>query len=162
MWVSDEPFGWATYHYGRWGHDKDLGWFWVPDKHWAPAWVYWRRSRGHVAWAPLPPSGNGTEVSANINCCAIPSDRWTAVPIDDFLSTDLSKVVVHGVLRGAKPLGTVNVEDRILVNKALSVASLEADTGSSIPVYEVRRIEAPDRAAASQDNPIVVFSPVIR
>ena len=20
LWVSDEPFGWATYHYGRWGH----------------------------------------------------------------------------------------------------------------------------------------------
>jgi hypothetical protein len=29
-WVSDEQeedWGWITYHYGRWGHDRRLGWF---------------------------------------------------------------------------------------------------------------------------------------
>src|SRR5689334_22212458 len=25
-WVSDEPFGWATYHYGRWYQDPQIGW----------------------------------------------------------------------------------------------------------------------------------------
>lgn len=53
--VSDEPWGWATYHYGRWVQLADVGWSWVPDTEWAPAWVSWRRSDKYVGWAPLPP-----------------------------------------------------------------------------------------------------------
>ena len=29
-WVSEEPFGWATYHYGRWTRLRGVGWVWVP------------------------------------------------------------------------------------------------------------------------------------
>lgn len=54
-WVSNEPFGWATYHYGRWTRVRGLGWVWVPGSEWAPAWVSWRRNDRHVGWAPLPP-----------------------------------------------------------------------------------------------------------
>jgi hypothetical protein len=43
-WLSDEPFGWAVYHYGRWTQLKDTGWVWVPDSEWATAWVAWRSS----------------------------------------------------------------------------------------------------------------------
>jgi hypothetical protein len=42
-WVSDEPFGWATYHYGRWARLRSVGWVWVPGDEWAPAWVSWRK-----------------------------------------------------------------------------------------------------------------------
>ena len=42
-WASEEPFGWATYHYGRWGYSDRMGWFWVPGNRWAPAWVAWRQ-----------------------------------------------------------------------------------------------------------------------
>ena len=62
-WVSDEPFGWATYHYGRWGFDEEIGWYWIPGTRWAPAWVSWRRSGDHVAWAPLPPAGEAMTTS---------------------------------------------------------------------------------------------------
>jgi hypothetical protein len=54
-WVSDEPYGWAVYHYGRWARVGGVGWVWVPDTEWAPAWVSWRRSDRYVGWAPLPP-----------------------------------------------------------------------------------------------------------
>ena len=54
-WVSDEPHGWATYHYGRWTRLQNVGWVWVPGNEWAPAWVSWRRSDDYVGWAPLPP-----------------------------------------------------------------------------------------------------------
>jgi hypothetical protein len=56
--VSDEPWGWATYHYGRWVQLADVGWSWVPDTEWAPAWVSWRRSDKYVGWAPLPPEAH--------------------------------------------------------------------------------------------------------
>jgi hypothetical protein len=54
-WVSDEPYGWAVYHYGRWANLDRVGWVWVPGTEWGPAWVSWRKSERHVGWAPLPP-----------------------------------------------------------------------------------------------------------
>lgn len=54
-WVSDEPYGWAVYHYGRWLRTESIGWVWVPGEEWGPAWVSWRRSPEYVGWAPLPP-----------------------------------------------------------------------------------------------------------
>src|SRR5688500_2876520 len=54
-WRSNEPFGWAVYHYGRWARLPRRGWIWVPNTEWGPAWVSWRRSDDYVGWAPLPP-----------------------------------------------------------------------------------------------------------
>jgi len=55
-WVSDEPWAWATYHYGRWDYTDQYGWYWVPQIQWAPAWVSWHEGGGYVGWAPLQPS----------------------------------------------------------------------------------------------------------
>jgi probable HAF family extracellular repeat protein len=57
-WDSNERFGWATYHYGRWVHIGGTGWCWVPGTQWAPAWVSWRESNEYVGWAPLPPEAD--------------------------------------------------------------------------------------------------------
>ncbi len=54
-WDSDEPFGWAVYHYGRWANVDRYGWIWVPGTEWGPGWVSWRHSPRYVGWAPLPP-----------------------------------------------------------------------------------------------------------
>jgi hypothetical protein len=54
-WVSSEPFGWATFHYGRWFFDDSYGWVWIPDQRWGPAWVEWRYNDDYLGWAPLPP-----------------------------------------------------------------------------------------------------------
>ena len=54
-WVSDEPWGWATYHYGRWYYDDYYGWIWIPGYEWAPAWVEWRYGGDYIGWAPLGP-----------------------------------------------------------------------------------------------------------
>ncbi len=54
-WVSQEPYGWATYHYGRWFDDDYYGWVWIPGYDWAPAWVEWRYNDDYIGWAPLPP-----------------------------------------------------------------------------------------------------------
>ena len=57
-WNSNERFGWATYHYGRWANIGGTGWCWVPGNQWAPAWVSWRESNDYVGWAPLPPEAD--------------------------------------------------------------------------------------------------------
>ena len=54
-WCSDEPFGWACYHYGRWALLRGRGWVWVPGDQWAPCWVSWRRNDTYIGWCPLPP-----------------------------------------------------------------------------------------------------------
>ncbi len=67
-WLSDEPYGWATYHYGRWYEDPEIGWAWVPGNDWSPAWVSWQEGNDYVGWAPLPPG-------ANVNASNIASDQ---------------------------------------------------------------------------------------
>ncbi|MEI6485321.1 MAG: DUF6600 domain-containing protein [Sphingomonadales bacterium] len=55
FWLSGDPWGWATDHYGRWGFDEAMGWVWVPDTAWGPSWVAWREADEVVGWAPIPP-----------------------------------------------------------------------------------------------------------
>jgi hypothetical protein len=57
-WLSEEPYGWAVYHYGRWARLEQRGWVWIPGTEWAPAWVSWRSSPRYVGWAPLPPEAS--------------------------------------------------------------------------------------------------------
>lgn len=59
VWVSDYPFGWVVFHYGRWVWIGSVGWTWVPGYRYAPAWVTWRvptAGYAYVGWAPLPPT----------------------------------------------------------------------------------------------------------
>jgi hypothetical protein len=80
-WVSSEPFGWATYHYGRWVFDPYQGWVWVPDTVWAPSWVAWHEGPGWVGWAPLPPAAHWN-VSVGFSFYDydhIPSNSWCFV-----------------------------------------------------------------------------------
>lgn len=56
VWISDEPFAWATTHYGRWWFSNDYGrWVWVPDTTWGPNWVDWYDAGGDLGWAPIAP-----------------------------------------------------------------------------------------------------------
>jgi len=58
-WVSDDPWGWACYHYGRWTYDPYYGWIWIPGYEWAPAWVSWRYGGGYCGWiTPSPAAYN--------------------------------------------------------------------------------------------------------
>jgi hypothetical protein len=54
-WVSYEPYGHITYHYGNWGYLNSYGWCWFPGYRWAPNTVTWSSYDGYVGWAPAPP-----------------------------------------------------------------------------------------------------------
>jgi hypothetical protein len=51
-WVSTEPWGWVTTHYGVWDYVPSYGWVWYPGSIYSPAWVYWYWGPTHVAWVP--------------------------------------------------------------------------------------------------------------
>lgn len=59
-WVNDEPWGWATYHHGRWIYDNG-GWYWTPYGYfrnrrswWSPALVVVSVLNNNICWYPLP------------------------------------------------------------------------------------------------------------
>ena len=87
-WLSDEPFGWAVYHYGRWILVAQHGWVWVPGDDWAPAWVSWRQNDDYLGWAPLPPETLYDEVydyDAGIDLAYdVSPDYYNFVPVDHF------------------------------------------------------------------------------
>ena len=60
LWISGDPWGWATDHYGRWGFDNRVGWVWTPGTEWGPSWVAWREDdrQNMAGWAPIPPGVN--------------------------------------------------------------------------------------------------------
>ena len=59
VWINDEPWGWATYHHGRWVYING-GWGWSPYGYyrprrswWFPALVAINISFNNVCWYPL-------------------------------------------------------------------------------------------------------------
>jgi hypothetical protein len=58
VWVSDYPWGWAPFHYGRWIFIEGRGWSWIPGREYRGAWVAWSVDDGYsyLGWAPMGPS----------------------------------------------------------------------------------------------------------
>ena len=90
--VSDEPWAWACYHFGRWCKVRTgCGWAWVPGKVWAASWVSWRKGSDNscscIGWAPLPPQAScelNVGISASVDQrCDIGPDYYTFVNIRD-------------------------------------------------------------------------------
>jgi hypothetical protein len=60
-WVPDEPFGYATHHYGNWVYVNNA-WYWGPPETggvglaWYPGRVAWIGSGEDVGWVPLAPN----------------------------------------------------------------------------------------------------------
>lgn len=98
MWVSEEPFGWAAYHYGRWIRLRHIGWVWVPGDEWAPAWVSWRKGNNYIGWAPLPPEAQfdrrtGIRNWAD-NYYDIGPDQYCFVPTPQFGAQRVSPTII--------------------------------------------------------------------
>jgi hypothetical protein len=62
VFETQEPWGYATYHYGNWMPTQEYGWVWVPGRTWYPNTVSWRTSpesvdpdASYIGWAPIPP-----------------------------------------------------------------------------------------------------------
>lgn len=56
-WVADEPWGFVTSHYGRWGYSSRVGWHWMPKVGFSGAWVGWSSPVGRwsntIGWCAL-------------------------------------------------------------------------------------------------------------
>lgn len=146
-WASYEPFGWATYHYGRWTRDWRFGWLWVPGNTWGPAWVSWQSGGGYVGWAPLPPSANfeigfGIRFGGLAVNFGLQPDAYSFVPERSFLSSRLSSYLMEPARNATIFRSTQDrtrydsVADRV-VNRGVDVGLIEKVTGKRVPRLRV-------------------------
>lgn len=145
-WVSDYPWGWAAFHYGRWIYDPAYGgWLWVPGSDWAPAWVTWRSGGGYYGWAPLAP---GWGINVNIN---IPAPYWTFVPQLYITSPNLYSYCVprpniYGIYQQTYVLNNVYRYNNWSYNFGPARIDLERITRRSVPVYRIDPMDRPGRS----------------
>lgn len=137
-WLSDEPFGWAVYHYGRWIYSDQSGWAWVPGRVWGPSWVAWRWGDGYAAWSPLGPGGAVADGRA----------AWVQVPARNFLDPVQQRVVPMALPLAGSPVhrGPHAGPPRRVVEQA---------TGQ--PVRRLAIAEAPAPRAARASGGVVNF-----
>ncbi|MBI5020602.1 MAG: hypothetical protein HZB59_04135 [Ignavibacteriales bacterium] len=146
-WVSHEPFGWATYHYGRWNYDDYYGWIWVPDNEWGPAWVDWRYDDDYIGWAPLPPIATFS-ISVGITFSrhwVTPMHYWNFIPFRHFTSERVTEYIqpidrVRRIYNGTHEGYRIRGEDNRIINRGIDLSTIEQRTNS-----RVRRTEIVDR-----------------
>jgi len=167
-WVSNEPFGWATYHYGRWALDPRFGWLWVPGTVWGPAWVSWQQGDGYIGWAPLPPQvgfeiGMGIRLGGFNLSTGISSNAYNFVPERSFLDTRLSRYMVPTARNVTIIYNTTNIthysySNNRVVNRGVDVRRIEQMTGRRIQPFRVTQARAPARSSVT-GNEVRIYRP---
>ena len=151
-WASNERFGWATYHYGRWLFDDNYGWVWVPGTQWAPAWVAWRYSDDYIGWAPLPPRA-GWDLSLGLSFAdanSIPSRDWNFVPQRNVLDVNI-RLQIASVARNvtlierSRDATRFEVRDGHPINLGVDVALVEKTIRRPVPRHKIVDVDAPAR-----------------
>lgn len=162
-WVSDEPWGWAPYHYGRWAFEPAHGWLWVPGVVWGPAWVAWRFGGGYVGWAPLAPAV-GYEVDWIGGPHVVASFGWSFCHERDILERPGRRVHVPRervtyYVEHTRDV-TVYAHDRgRVVSRAIDPDVIARATGRVVPVH--RLVDSRESGPARIDGSSVrVFRPV--
>jgi hypothetical protein len=145
-WVSYEPFGWATFHYGRWYFDDYYGWVWMPDNVWAPAWVEWRYNDTYIGWAPLPPyarynHGHGIYFSISWHSGFT---YWNFVNYKHFVSSDIhhhcvERNYVKNIYNKTKYRTNYFEDKDRLVNGGISRKYVESRIGRKLSTREISR-----------------------
>ena len=166
-WRSTITWGWAPFHYGRWGWDREFGWFWAPDVVWGPAWVTWRSSNVYIGWAPLPPNvrfvaGVGIRhVSYNI-----PHSHWIFVDGTHFMSPSLHLHIFPfernvTIVRYTVHQTNIYVRNNIVVNEGVGFDRVQRITKQRITKVQLKDSNKPElrREAPGQ---VEVYRPKIK
>src|SRR5437762_249955 len=174
-WISEEPFGWATYHYGRWTRLRGIGWVWVPGQQWAPAWVSWRKSNDYVGWAPLPPEARFDQRTGihnwSDNYYDIGPDQYCFVATREFGAQRIESTIVPPERNVAIVNQTTNVtnityNNTTIVNEGPNYDEVRAQSREPVQRFRLERnasvdlnVEAPRPLV--QGETVIVAAPVI-
>ncbi|HEX4960678.1 MAG TPA: DUF6600 domain-containing protein [Thermoanaerobaculia bacterium] len=170
-WLSEEPWGWATYHYGRWLLDPQYGWLWVPGTQWGPAWVSFQQGSGYVGWAPLPPSvgfraGIGIQIGAFNLSVEIDPYAYSFVPERDFLDARVDRVILPparnvSFVHSTRNITNIRVVNNRVFNQGIPEQHIAEVTGQRVQRYQLNptRDRVRGRVAQVQGNQVSIFRP---
>jgi len=167
-WVSTERYGWIVFHYGRWGWDGRLGWYWVPDVLWGPAWVAWRWGDAHIGWAPLPPGTNWVPGRgfAYGHRWDIPGRHWNFVRGRDFMDRTVDRWVLpmeRNITIIELTRFEVNIHDRggRVVDDGVAIDEVRRQTNRTVDRLTLKDATrpGPDR---EEGGTLIVSKPVVR
>jgi hypothetical protein len=176
-WVSNEDFGWATYHYGRWIRVAGVGWVWVPGDEWAPGWVSWRHTDDddYVGWAPLPPEASATvDVGVHSWCDSyydIGPAAFAFIRIGDFCRPSYREFIVPPaqnvtIINRTQNITNIAYNNNVIYNygpKYERVSEFVQRQGQQVPNYKINYTPQLQRNAAfrteAQGNSLRVIAP---
>jgi hypothetical protein len=174
-WISEEPFGWATYHYGRWTRLRGVGWVWVPGDQWAPAWVSWRKSSDYVGWAPLPPEARFDQRTGIHNWSDsyydIGPDQYSFVPTREFGAQRIESTIVPSernltIVNQTTNVTNITYNNTTVVNEGPNYDEMRAQSREPMQRFRLERnvnidvnFEAPRPLVQGQT--VIVAAPVI-
>jgi hypothetical protein len=169
--AASEPWGWATYHYGRWYNDPEYGWGWVPGTDWGPSWVSWQQGGGYLGWAPLPPAVGwnasvGLELGGFNLGVGIAPASYCFVPERSFLAANVGGFILPSARNVAIFHGTTNITNYSVVNhqmfnRSLQVANVQRFTGQSVHQYRLANMSEANRAGRLSGTSLAMFHPAI-
>ncbi|HTG31711.1 MAG TPA: DUF6600 domain-containing protein [Thermoanaerobaculia bacterium] len=168
-WITDEPYGWATYHYGRWYEDPEIGWSWVPGEQWAPSWVSWQEGGDYIGWAPLPPSVSLSVGFNGILSVSLAQDAYIFVPERYFLAPRLTTYIVPRARVGTFFRNTRNYSnyrysgDRIY-NQGVPIDRIQRAVGRPVTRYQLADLAGDQRRSGArvQGNRVEIFRPQVQ
>ncbi|MDB5031884.1 DUF6600 domain-containing protein [Mucilaginibacter sp.] len=163
-WVSDYPWGWATFHYGRWRYDDYYGWEWIPGYEWAPAWVSWRHGGGYYGWAPLMP---GISISLSFGSgYRAPDTYWSFAPEGYINRPNIYNYYVpHN--RVVNIINRTTIVNNTYVNGGRryiagpGATDIQRYTHQRPQVYSINNADRPG-AMRVQNNSVNIFRPAVR
>ena len=174
-WISEEPFGWATYHYGRWTRLRGIGWVWVPGNQWAPAWVSWRKSNDYVGWAPLPPEAQFDQHTGIHNWSDsyydIGPDQYCFVPTREFGAQRIESTLVPPernvtIVNQTTNVTNITYNNTTVVNEGPNYEELRTQSREPLQRFRLERNVNVDVAVEPprpvvQGETVIVAAPVI-
>jgi hypothetical protein len=174
-WISEEPFGWATYHYGRWTRLRNIGWVWVPGDEWAPAWVSWRKGNDYVGWAPLPPEAHFDRRSGIRNWADnyydIGPEQYCFVPTNEFGARRLETALVPvqrnvTIVNQTTNVTNISYSNTTIINQGPSYDDLRARSRQPIERLRLERqitanVEAETPRSVIRGDVVQIPAPVI-
>jgi hypothetical protein len=136
-WVSYDPWGGDTYHYGTWAFSRAYGWIWIPGTIWAPAWVTWYVGDDNIGWAPVPPSFSIGASGYSGSPITVSRSSYVFVPATQFAGVNAGTVRVPvaqnvQLIARTKPVTRFALAGGVLTSSGPTIAHVERATQRKI------------------------------
>jgi hypothetical protein len=169
---SSEPWGWATFHYGRWAFDPYYGWIWVPGTVWSPAWVDFQVGTGWIGWAALPP---GVAVGASFGYAGgyggyrshIDPRGYNFVDDRRFLDSRVDRYITpwdsnQRYLRASSAATRFTTYNGVTANRGLPVERVERSLRRAVPRVPIVDVASYRDIASRRDSGFAAYRPSVR